>query len=67
VAYSARSAGTPTRSQAITGALADTHAAQSRCRHLWLHRLEFAGRLIAAADRLAQTAERRGEATGTGN
>jgi len=45
---------------AMTGALAGARCGASALPPAWLHRLEFAGRLIAAADRLAGTAGRPG-------
>jgi len=45
---------------AMTGALAGARCAASALPPTWLHRLEFAERLIAAADQLAGTAEKPG-------
>ena len=50
---------------AMTGALAGARCGASALPRPWLRRLEFAGRLVAAADRLAQTTGRPGgQATG---
>ena len=50
---------------AMTGALAGARCGASALPRPWLRRLEFAGRLVAAADRLAETTGwPGGEATG---
>lgn len=44
----------------MTGALAGARCGAPALPPPWLHRLEFAGRLVAAADRLAGTAQQPG-------
>ncbi len=46
--------------EAVPAALAGARCGASALPPTWLYRLEFAGRLIAAADRLARTAGKPG-------
>jgi hypothetical protein len=46
----------------MTGALAGARCGASALPRPWLQRLEFAGQLVAAADRLAKTTGRPGGA-----
>jgi poly(ADP-ribose) glycohydrolase ARH3 len=65
IGFAVRVGGDTDTIAAMTGALAGARCGASALPPPWLQRLEFAGRLAAAADRLARTVERTGEeATG---